>query len=289
MNIRDLHYALNVAKYGHFGKAAEVCHVSQPALSMQIQKLEDELDILLFERSNRKVMLTRVGQQILASAQKAINAVEEMKAIAQAAQDPFAGDLYLGAFPTLASYYLPKVVLTLTEKLPKLKLFLQESVTLDLQTALLEGSLDAAFLALPNPIAELQAIELFEDPFYLAVSAQHQWAKYKAITTQQLQHQSLLLLAEGHCLRDQALQFCEHLDTQEHVDFRATSLETLRQMVIANVGMTLIPKTALTQDKGIVYIPFKDKAPRRKIALVWRKQSVRASCLEKIARLLKVK
>lgn len=289
MNIRDLQYALNVAKYEHFGKAAEVCHVSQPALSMQIQKLEDELDILIFERSNRKVMLTHVGRQILVSAQKALNAIEEMKAIAQTAQDPFAGDLYLGAFPTLASYYLPKVVLMLTKRFSKLKLFLQESVTQDLQNALLDGSLDAAFLALPNPIAELQAIELFEDPFYLAISEQHPWANYKTITTQQLQNQSLLLLAEGHCLRDQALQFCEHLDTQEHADFRATSLETLRQMVMANVGMTLIPKTALTQAKGIVYIPFKNKTPSRKIALVWRKHSARSKCLEKIAQLLKAK
>ena len=289
MNIRDLQYALNVAKYGHFGKAAEACHVSQPALSMQIQKLEDELGVLLFERSNRKVMVTHVGQQILAHAQKALTSIEEVKYIAQAAQDPFAGDLYLGAFPTLASYYLPRVVLTLTKELPQLKLFLQERVTADLQAALLDGSLDAAFLALPNPIAELQAVELFADPFYLAVARQHPWAKYKTITMQQLQDQPLLLLEEGHCLRDQALQFCERLGTHEHADFRATSLETLRQMVIANVGMTLIPKTAITQDKNIVYIPFKDKAPSRKIALVWRKHSTRTICLQKIVQLLKVK
>ena len=138
-----------------------------------------------------------------------------------------------------------------------------------------------------NPIAELQAVELFTDPFYLAVSRQHPWAKYKTITTQKLQDQPLLLLEEGHCLRDQALQFCERLGASEQADFRATSLETLRKMAIANDGMTLIPKTAITADKNIIYIPFKDKIPSRKIALVWRKQSARENCLQKIAQLLK--
>ena len=207
--------------------------------------------------------------------------------MARSAQDPFAGDFYLGAFPTLASYYFPKVVLTLTKALPKLKIFLQEKVSAELQKGLLEGSLDAAFLALPIHSPELHIAELFTDPFYLAVSVQHPWAKHKSVTIEQLKDKPLLLLEEGHCLREQALQFCERLGTHEHTDFRATSLETLRQMVIANVGMTLIPQSALTKDKNIVYIPFKNRAPNRKIVLVWRKSSARAACLEKIVALLR--
>ncbi len=286
MNIRDLSYALALAQYRHFGKAAKMCHVSQPALSIQIQKLEEELGVVLFERSHRKINVTPMGQRILTSMRKALIAVDEVKQLAQMAQDPFVGDFYLGAFPTLASYYFPKVVLTLTKAFPELKLFLQESISDELQASLLDASLDAAFLALPIHSPELQVVELFTDPFYLAVSAQHPWAKYKTVTTTQLHHQTLLLLEDGHCLREQALQFCGRSNSHESADFRATSLETLRQMVIANVGMTLIPKSALNKDKNIVYIPFKGKTPQRKIALVWRKSSTRVACLEKIATLL---
>lgn len=287
MNIKDLRYLLAVAEHGHFGRAAQACFVSQPALSMQIQKLEEELDVQLFERSRKQVLTTPAGKKILVAAKEALLAVDNIKAIAQMEKNPDAGELYLGAFPTLASYLLPKVVKIVLKKSPQRKLFLIEEKTETLLTQLKEGDIDAAFIALPIDDPALEYQTLFQDPFLLAVSSQHALAKKTSVSIQALKKHNLLLLEEGHCLRQQALDVCTRIGRNEDQDFRATSLETLRQMVVANVGITLIPETAAIKTSNLRYIPFEGTPPIREIALVWRKSSAQEKYFQKLTEWIK--
>lgn len=282
MNIRDLRYFLAVNQYKHFRKAAEACCVSQPALSMQLKKLEDELGVPLFERGNKTPLVTDVGQTILPLAQQVIRQVDAIKEIAATAHDPFAGQLKLGAFPTLAPYLFPKVIKKINKKLPKLTLLLVEEKTEVLLQQLLSGELDAALLALPIHEPHLQYQLLFEDPFYLAVAKTHALADLKKISQAKLHEQTLLLLSQGHCLRDQALDVCHSSAAVEDASFRATSLETLRQMVAIDSGITLMPQIARSKSDGLQYIPFTKPVPSRKIAMVWRKQCHKQPCIEVI-------
>lgn len=276
MNLRDLHYIVAVAQHGHFSKAAEACHVSQPALSMQVLKLEESLGVQLFERSHKTVRITEVGQEIVARAQKMLQEAEEIKEVAKTYQDPLAGKFKLGAFPTLAPYLLPHIVPLIHRKLPKLNLLLVEEKTQVLLDMLKTGLLDAALIALPISDPELQFKVLFEDPFLLAVPKGHALAKKKKVELRDIENDALLLLEEGHCLRAQALEVC-HLAQAQQQEFRATSLETLRQMVVAHAGITLIPKIAVRPDPYLVYLPFKGHPPSRTIALVWRKNAAKSA------------
>lgn len=284
MNIRDLEYFVKVAELRHFKKAADACFVSQPALSMQIKKLEEMWGVCLFERDNKHVLITPVGDVLLKKAKQILQSVQDMKQEAILYQDPYAGNLRLGAFPTLAPYYFPNLVPKINKRFKKLRLLLTEEKTELLLKQLQEGSLDAAYLAVPLPISDdrLEIRELFCEPFYLAVSVTHPLAHLTYVKVSDLDKQSLLLLSEGHCLRDQALEICSKIGASEQQDFRATSLETLRQMVAANVGITLIPKLAIKKDKRIAYIPFKGQIPSRTIALLWRKNSAREELLQQI-------
>jgi len=286
MNLRDLKYLVAVADNKHFGKAAKISHVSQPALSMQVQKLESELGVQLLERTNKTVMVTEIGKDIVERARKIIQETEEIKAIAKTHQDPFAGRIRLGAFPTLAPYFFPTIVPKISKALPKLKLFLVEEKTEQLLDQLKNGTLDAAIIALPVHGEQLQTLPLFEDEFLLAVHAKHHLAKRKRVDQSNLEGEPLLLLEEGHCLRNHALVVCSLMQTGEVQDFRATSLETLRQMVASSIGITLIPKIAVQKHKDISYIPFTAPAPSRTIVLVWRKTSARGACFEKIGQLI---
>ncbi|MBL4596799.1 MAG: LysR family transcriptional regulator [Robiginitomaculum sp.] len=286
MNLRDLKYLVAVADNKHFGKAAKISHVSQPALSMQVQKLESELGVQLLERTNKTVMVTEIGKDIVERARKIIQETEEIKAIAKTHQDPFAGRIRLGAFPTLAPYFFPTIVPKISKALPKLKLFLVEEKTEQLLDQLKNGTLDAAIIALPVHGEQLQTLPLFEDEFLLAVHAKHHLAKRKRVDQSNLEGEPLLLLEEGHCLRNHALVVCSLMQTSEVQDFRATSLETLRQMVASSIGITLIPKIAVQKHKDISYIPFTAPAPSRTIVLVWRKTSARGACFEKIGQLI---
>ncbi len=286
MNLRDLNYVVALAECRSFVQAAEKCFVSQPTLSTQIKKLERDLGVKLFERSNKKVMLTPVGTSIVASAQSILDEVARMKVLAANAQDPLAGHLRLGAFPSLASYLFPRTVLTIKRELPNIKLILVEEKTQHLIGQLERGEIDAAFLSLPLKEEFLLSRPLFDDVFELAVAADHPLAAKQTITPSQLKNQPLLLLDEGHCMRDQALQFCQWSGAQELLGVRAASLETLRQMVIAGTGMTLIPEIAINRvDKTIRYIPFSEPAPKRTIGLVWRKSSVRTQLMERLVQL----
>lgn len=282
MNLRDLKYFISIAKNQHFGKAAEQCHVSQPALSMQLKKLEEELGVKLFERTNKNVMITTVGQEVLEYAKNIINTADEIKRVAQTHQNPFAGEIKLGAFPTIAPYFLPHIVPVISKKFQDLRLLLIEEKTDVLLEQLNEGIIDAAFLALPIESESLETKLILEDEFLLATSPYHHFAKKKSIHADELKDDCLLLLAEGHCLRDQALDICATSGACVNKNFQATSLETLRQMVAANVGITLMPQIAMKHNDGLVYIPFEGIKPTRKIGLVWRKQSSRVEAIQEI-------
>lgn len=288
MNVRDLQYLVAVADLKNFTKAADKCNISQPTLSGQIKKLEDIWGVPVFERTNKRVMVTETGEVIVAAARRILQEVKAIDDIAAHARDPLAGNFRLGAFPTLASYILPPLVPKIRRSLPKLKLLLLEEKTANLITALKNGKLDAALLALPIAEEGLSYISLFKDAFYLAVPKADPLARKKRVSLQDIMDQKLLLLEEGHCLRDQALSVCHMAGTAEDEAFRATSLETLRQMVKAGTGITLMPAIAAKKEEaGIAYIPFKNPAPSREIGLFYRSTSPRKAVIEKVAAFLK--
>tara|TARA_R110000868_G_scaffold189695_2_gene433101 strand:+ start:148385 stop:149260 length:876 start_codon:yes stop_codon:yes gene_type:complete len=287
MNLRDLQYFISVAEHNHFGKAAKASFVSQPALSMQLKKLEEELGVELFERTNKSVMITPVGKEILVRAKSILQTSKEIKEVALTYQDPFAGPLKLGAFPTLAPYYLPKIIPHISKLHKDLRLFLIEEKTDILIEQLTNGDIDAAFLALPVQNENLECIELFSDEFYLATASNHSYANKKSLSLNDLKGDCLLLLKDGHCLRNQALDVCSLTGMCVQQDFQATSLETLRQMVANNIGMTLMPKIAMQKNDGLSYIKFSQNPPSRKIGLFFRKTSPRKACIESIAKIIK--
>lgn len=287
MNLRDLHYLVAVADLKSFSQAAEQCHISQPTLSAQIKKLEELLDVQIFERNNKRVMLTEVGERIIDCARRILREEASIRSIASDARDPFSGTFKLGAFPTLASYIFPSVVSALRADLPALKLMLVEEKTATLLDQLRAGTLDAAFIALPVQDPKLVETPLFNDVFLLAVPPQHELARAAKVDQSILKQYELLLLDEGHCLRDQALDVCHIHGGHEQAGFRATSLETLRQMVKAGTGVTLIPRIAISpHDTDIRYLPFRDPAPSRQIGLVWRKTTTRSTLIKRVVSLL---
>ena len=287
MNFRDLRYLVALADHKHFGRAAAASFVSQPTLSTQIRKLEDELGVSLVERAPRRVMLTPIGREIAERARKVIAEVEQMGEIARRSQDPEAGTVRLGIFPTLAPYLLPHVLPSVRKRFPRLELLLVEEKTDQILARLRDGRLDAGVLALPVHDDQLQVEPLFDEPFVLAVPQQHALAQRGSLKLRDLDHQHLLLLEEGHCLRDQALDVCHMAGADERDGFRATSLETLRQMVAAGVGMTLLPTLAVqppvAASPDMRLLPFKGRAPSREIAMVWRRSSAMGGFLAQLA------
>lgn len=291
MNLRDLKYLVALADHKHFGRAAEASFASQPTLSTQIKKLEDELDVQIFERQPRQVLLTHVGETIVARARLILREVEAIRDAARSARDPESGSIRLGIFPTLGPYLLPHVVPRLHQRLPKLELLLIEEKTEELLTQLERGDLDAAVLALPAGDDTLTTVELFDEPFLLAVPRERA-GEYTAgvVRMSDLRDQQVLLLEEGHCMRTQALSLCELSGVAERSGFRATSLETLRQMVAANVGMTLLPQLAVMPpvpvNDHLVLLPFAEPQPKRRVGLMWRKSDAREPLMHLIADLL---
>lgn len=287
MNLRDLRYLVAVAEHRHFGRAAEACFVSQPTLSTQLKKLEEFLGVVLVERNNRQVMLTPVGETIVAQAERVLRETNQLVGIAEAHRDPYGGDFRLGVIPTIAPYLLPKILNPLRKAFPELRLQLTESQTAVLMQLLKGGELDAAILALPVEDDHVEAQLLYREPFFMAVSKQHPHAKRKTVDLKDLDGEDVLLLEDGHCLRDQALAVCSSNNAVENTNFRATSLETLRQMVAANVGVTLMPELAMGgRVAGISYVPFKGKPPAREVGLCWRATSTRAALLKDMSKLL---
>jgi LysR family hydrogen peroxide-inducible transcriptional activator len=292
MTLQELRYVVALADAGHFGHAAEVCFVSQSTLSTQIKKLEDFLGIVLFDRSLKNVALTPIGHEIVDSARRIIEESTRICEISRQIKDPMARAIRLGVIPTLGPYYLPHALPLIHESFPNLRLLLREEMTPNLLTHLLEGKLDAGLLALPLPTDDptMETIELFTEPFLAAVPADHPLAAAEEVHIDELINAGLFLLEEGHCLRNQALEACG-LEKLENEEFRATSLETLRQMVSMGLGVTLIPALAGMQshDAGtrVVLRPLTYPGASRTIGLVWRRRSPFTPTMNNLAKFLK--
>ena len=286
MNLRDFDYICAVAELGHFGRAAEACFVSQPTLSSQIKKLEAELGVQIFERSSRGVTVTDVGQDIIAIAQQGRQSAKQIKEVARAAQDPLAGTLSLGMIPTIAPYLIPRIVPRLREQLPKLDIQYQEDITERLNTDLLKGHLDIAVLATPIEDSALAATPLYEEAFRLLMPTSHPLAQYKTLTMDDIDEGDVLLLTEGHCFRDQALSLCKTQRRQQSL--RATSLETLINMVASGEGLTLVPQLSIRQtwltELNLIAVPLDDKGASRRISLTYRKGFPRMALVKALSR-----
>lgn len=290
MTLRELQYLVALHEHEHFGRAAEACFVSQPTLSTQIRKLEDELGVALVERTPRQALLTSIGRDIVGRARNVLDEIDAIHVAARENIDPESGTVHLGIFPTLGPYLLPHVVPRIRQLFPQLELLLVEEKTEVVLEQLHDGKLDAAVLAEPIMDAQLHSHFLFEEPFMLAVPRHHELARQSSVTPAELEGRDLLLLEEGHCLRDQALELCHTAGAGERHGFRATSLETLRQMVAADVGITVLPTLAvqppIAQAPNVQLIPFRDQAPHRRISMFWRKNSPSHKLLEKLAGVL---
>jgi LysR family hydrogen peroxide-inducible transcriptional activator len=287
VNLRDLRYLVALADARHFGHAAAKCHVSQPTLSAQIKKLEDYLGVELIERQPRNVALTDTGERVVARARRLLQDADDIVELARAARDPLAGKLRVAFIPTVGPYLLPLVTPRIRKQLPRLQLMLYEYQTGPLLEKLRAGALDLGILADGVDLAGLEVLPLFEEAFTLAVPAGHPLAKRAAVKADDLAGERLLLLEDGHCLRDQALDVCSRVDVRESEDFRATSLETLRQMVAAGLGVTLLPELAthgpFAASKSVVVRPFAKPAPRRALVAAWRKSSTRAPAIAAVS------
>lgn len=291
MNLRDLRYLVALAEHRHFGRAAEACFASQPTLSTQIRKLEDELGVALVERAPRRILLTAAGEAVVVHARALLEKAEEIRAVARRSRDPSARTLRIGVFPTLGPYLLPHVLPRVRARFPRLELLLVEEKTEEVLGRLREGRLDAVIVALPVAAEGLHTEFLFEEPFVLAVSDAHPLAARRTVLPGDLGPQRLLLLEDGHCLREQALEICRLAGAKEHDGFRATSLETLRYMVAAGVGITLLPTLATKPPTaavaGVRIVPFRGEVPSRRIAMLWRASNAMDDFLRELAQVFR--
>jgi LysR family hydrogen peroxide-inducible transcriptional activator len=294
MNLRDLKYIIAVAETHHFGRAAERCFVSQPTLSGQIKKLEQELGVAIFERTNRSVEITPVGEAILAHARQMMEQADVIQQLAQAHQDPLAGPLRIGAIPTLSPYLLPLILRPLQKQHPQMKLVLSEELTDTLLQRLRQHEIDAALLATPVDEPDLDTLPLFDEPFWVAFPRKHPFYTKDKITLREVEQENLLLLAEGHCLAQQAMDLCHMKERQaqgDMADLRATSLETLIQLVGAGFGVTLVPALAMrgswTSGSGVVAQPLTSAKAARRVALVFRHSFPRPAALQALAAIIR--
>lgn len=287
MNLRALQYFVKLADLRHFSKAADACFVSQPTLSTQIKKLEEELGVQLVERSPKLIMLTPVGQDIANRARLVLRDLEQIRTVARRSSNPAEGALRVGLFPTLAPYYLPHVVPQIRRKYPSLRLQLAEEKTEDLLRMLQQGQLDTALLALPVAGEGMQIETLFEEPFVLALPADHPLAARSEVTLADLEGAELLLLEEGHCLRDHAIAACGARGAKAKAMVEATSLHTLIQMVEGGLGVTLLPELALKagilNGTRLIARPFATQVPSRTVALAARPTNARAADVDLLA------
>lgn len=290
IKLKDLRYLVAIADTGHFGQAAERCFVSQPTLSAQLKKLEEYLGASLIERQPRKALLTPAGAEIVARARRIVEASDEVVAIAQAHREPLAGRLKIALLPTIGPYLLPVVVPRLRKALPHLELMLYEYQTVTMLERLRAGNIDMGILALPVDLAGLASKRLYDEHFMVAAPADHPLATRKQVKVDDLEGVTLLLLEDGHCLRDQALDICNRIDVYEKEDYRATSIETLRQMVASGAGLTLMPEFATrgshAYPKSLVFKPFAKPVPTRSIGAIWRKSSPRTVAIDAVARVI---
>ncbi|TDS66100.1 LysR family hydrogen peroxide-inducible transcriptional activator [Pantoea sp. PNA 14-12] len=286
MNIRDLEYLVSLAEHRHFRRAADACHVSQPTLSGQIRKLEDELGVMLLERTSRKVLFTQAGLLLVDQARTVLREVKVLKEMASQQGEAMSGPLHIGLIPTTGPYLLPQIIPMLHQTFPKLEMYLHEAQTQQLLAQLDSGKLDCAILALVKESEAFIEVPLFDEPMKLAVYEDHPWRERDLVPMSDLAGEKLLMLEDGHCLRDQAMGFCFEAGADEDTHFRATSLETLRNMVAAGSGITLLPALAVPPQRvrdGVCYLPCYKPVPQRTIALVYRPGSPLRSRYEQLA------
>jgi LysR family hydrogen peroxide-inducible transcriptional activator len=290
LKLKDLRYLVAVAETRHFGQAAARCFVSQPTLSAQLKKLEDYLGVQLVERHPRRIALTEAGTQVVARARRIIEASDEIVSLTALQRDPLSGRLRVALLPTIGPYLLPLVAARIRKKLPRIELMLYEYQTGPMLDHLQAGDIDMGILALPVPADGLVDRTLFDEPFVVAVPENHALGARRSLKTSDLNGETLLLLEDGHCLRDQALEVCNRIDVREDADFRATSLETLRQMVGAGLGVTLLPQLAVegpfAASKQLVAVPFTRPMPSRTVGAVWRRSSTRVPAIESVAEVI---
>jgi len=287
MTLTELRYIVAVARERHFGRAAESCFVSQPTLSVAIKKLEQELGVALFERGPGEVSVTPVGQRIVEQAQRVLEDASRIRDLAASGHDPLAGTLRLGAIHTIGPYLLPRLVPILRRAVPAMRLHIQESLTHRLAESLKQGEVDVIVVALPFDEPGCSTLAVYDEPFLVAVPQGHPWEKRRQITGEELGRESLLLLGEGHCLRDQVLEFCgSHGRGGLARALEGGSLETIRQMVASGVGITVLPSTSVASGGGaddlIRIRPFARPVPQRRIAIAWRRSFPRPQAVEAI-------
>jgi LysR family hydrogen peroxide-inducible transcriptional activator len=293
VTLAELRYVVALAEQRHFGRAAAACHVTQPTLSAQVKKLETTLGVRLFERTSKSVHPTTVGAEVVAAARTVLDGMDRIVDLAGRGRAPLSGPLRLGMIPTLGPYLLPRIAPLLARAFPELQLVFRELKTSDLLDEIARHQLDAGILALPVPDHGLQAAPLFDEPFWVVAPADHALARRKAVREADLEGERVLLLDEGHCLRDQALDICRRAGAEPSpgADFRATSIETLRHMVAAGMGVTLLPALALSPEEEqrahVAVRPFAGAGPARRMALVWRRTHPRGSDHQRLAAFLR--
>ena len=290
MNIRHFEYLVALAEHKHFRKAAEACFVSQPTLSGQIRKLEDELGTALLERSSRRVLFTDSGLQLVDQAKRILSEVKTFKDMASGQNGVMTGPLHIGFIPTVGPYILPRIIPALKEQFPELELFLHEAQTNQLVDQLEDGKLDCLVLASVAETEQFKEIDVYDEPLSVAVPYGHEWADLEEVDMHDLKGRTVLSLGDGHCLRDQALGFCFAAGAKDDERFKATSLETLRNMVAAGAGITLLPELSLPKEKqkdGVCYIKASNPVPSRRIVLVYRPGSPLRARFEQLAKAIK--
>ncbi len=290
MNIRDFEYLVALAEHKHFRKAAEACFVSQPTLSGQIRKLEDEIGTQLTERSPRKVIFTESGLQLVEQAKRILTEVKAFKDMASGHAGDMVGPMHIGFIPTVGPYLLPRIVPAMKQQFPDLELYLHEAQTHQLVKQLEDGKLDCLILAAVAETEPFKEIDIYDEPLSVAVPCDHEWAQLEEFDMLELNGHTVLSLGDGHCLRDQALGYCFAAGAKDDERFKATSLETLRNMVAAGSGITLLPELSLPKEKqkdGVCYVPAVNPTPSRKIVLAYRPGSPLRSRFEQLASLVK--
>jgi LysR family hydrogen peroxide-inducible transcriptional activator len=294
MTLTELKYIVAVARERHFGRAAEACCVSQPTLSVAIRKLEEELGVVLFERGGAEVGITPIGLRVVTQAQKVLEESANLREIAQQGHDPLGGPLRVGIIYTVGPYLLPYLVPEQIRRTPQMPLLLQENYTTRLLELLRQGEIDCAIVALPLPETGFAQCDLYDEPFFVALPHNHPWAQEKQIDSRRLKDETMLLLGAGHCFRDQVLEVCPELSrfsaSSEGIQrtFEGSSLETIRHMVAAGIGITVLPASALgvrgAESRLLKFVPFKPPVPDRRVVLVWRKSFPRLAAINALVR-----
>ena len=290
MTLTELRYIVTLAQESHFGRAAERCHVSQPTLSVGVKKLEDELGVLIFERTKSAVRLTPVGEGIVTQAQKVLEQAQSIRELAQAGKNQLAAPLKVGAIYTVGPYMFPHLIPQLHRVAPDMPLYIEENFTHILRDKLRTGELDAIIIALPFQEADVLTLPLYDEPFYVLMPAGHPWTKKETIDSEMLNDKSLLLLGEGHCFRDQVLEACPTTrkgEAPSHTTVESSSLETIRHMVASGLGVSILPLSAVDShhySAGVLDIrPLTPPVPFRTVAIAWRASFPRLRAIEVLA------